>query len=108
MPKRKYYIFLCTNKRSDGHPKGCCMSSGAGKVEERFKELMIRDNLRDRMRVVRTSCLDNCATGPTVAVYPGDVWYQRVQAEDVDEIVESHIKGDCPVERLLLPTDEFA
>ena len=107
MPKRKYYLFLCTNKRADGHPKGCCMSGGADKVQQRFAEILIRDNLRDRMRLVRTSCLDNCATGPTLAVYPDDVWYQHVQPEDVEEIVESHIKGGRPVERLLLPAKDF-
>ena len=83
------------------------MSGGADAVKERFTEIMLRDNLRGRMRIVRTSCLDNCAKGPTLAVYPDDVWYQGVQADDVEEIVESHIKGGRPVERLLLPTDEF-
>ena len=107
MPKRKHYIFLCTNQRSPGHPKGCCMSGGADAVKERFTEIMLRDNLRGRMRIVRTSCLDNCAKGPTLAVYPDDVWYQGIQPDDVEEIVESHIKGGQPVKRLLLPTDEF-
>lgn len=108
MAKRRHYIFLCTNQRAEGHPKGCCMSAGAEGVRQRFAEIMIRDNLRHRMRVIRTSCLDNCATGPTVAIYPDDVWYRGVRVEDVEEIVESHIKGGRPVERLLLRDDDFA
>jgi len=38
-----------------------------------------------------------------VVVYPEGVWYGRVKPEDVDEIIESHILGDKPVERLRIP-----
>jgi (2Fe-2S) ferredoxin len=33
-------------------------------------------------------------------VYPDAVWYGGVTAADVDEIIESHIIGNKPVERL--------
>ena len=42
-----------------------------------------------------------CAIGPAVLVYPDGVWYAHVQPEDVNEIVESHVKGGVPVERLV-------
>ena len=83
------------------------MGNGAGAVRDRFAEVLVREGLKDRVRVVRTSCLDNCSRGPTVAIYPDDVWYQKVQAQDVEEIVESHFKNGRPVERLLLPPSEF-
>jgi (2Fe-2S) ferredoxin len=35
-------------------------------------------------------------------VYPDDVWYQYVDEEDVDEIIESHLMGDKKVERLII------
>ena len=41
--------------------------------------------------------------GPTVVVYPEAVWYDGVTPDDVEEIVESHIVGGRPVERLRLP-----
>jgi (2Fe-2S) ferredoxin len=37
-----------------------------------------------------------------VVVYPGGVWYGGVKAEDVAEIVESHIINKTPVTRLML------
>ena len=37
-----------------------------------------------------------------MVVYPDAVWYGFVTAEDVDEIVESHIVNGQPVERLRL------
>jgi (2Fe-2S) ferredoxin len=38
-------------------------------------------------------------------VYPEGVWYTFVDRDDIDEIVESHLKQGRPVERLLLPPD---
>jgi (2Fe-2S) ferredoxin len=38
-----------------------------------------------------------------VVVYPEAVWYGGVTPADVNEIVESHIIGNRPVERLIIP-----
>jgi (2Fe-2S) ferredoxin len=35
-------------------------------------------------------------------VYPEGVWYGGVTLADVDEIVDSHIVGGKPVERLMM------
>ena len=83
------------------------MQGGAEAVRQRFSEILVRENLKDTFRVVRSSCLDNCSRGPTLAIYPDDVWYQGVRPEDVEEIVESHLKNGRPVERLVLAPDEF-
>ena len=83
------------------------MGRGADLVRDRFAERIRERSLRDDVRVVRTSCLDNCSKGPTLAVYPDDVWYQGVTAGDVDEILDSHLGHGRPVERLVLPPEEF-
>ena len=38
-----------------------------------------------------------------MVVYPEAVWYGHVSPADVDEIIESHIVGGRPVERLIIP-----
>ena len=38
------------------------------------------------------TCLGPCTLGPTVLVYPDGVWYSGVKVEDVEEIVEEHLK----------------
>jgi (2Fe-2S) ferredoxin len=38
-------------------------------------------------------------------VYPEAVWYTFVDASDIDEIVESHLKNGQVVDRLLVPPD---
>ena len=38
-------------------------------------------------------------------VYPEAVWYTYVDKDDIDEIVESHLKNGQVVERLLTPAN---
>ena len=54
------------------------------------------------MRSNHSGCLDQCEHGPTVVVYPEAIWYGFVTLNDVEEIIESHIIGGKPVERLRL------
>ena len=68
----------------------------------RFKELVAKLGLKGEVRANAAGCMDACAFGITVVVYPEGVWYGRVKLEDVDEIVQSHIIGGVPVERLRL------
>ena len=57
------------------------------------------------MRVNKAGCLDRCAGGPVAVVYPEGTWYQFIDQDDIDEIVDSHLKEGRVVQRLLLPPD---
>ena len=61
--------------------------------------------LKGLVRVNRAGCLDACATGVSVVVYPEAVWYTFVDNADIDEIIDSHLKKGQVVERLRLPDD---
>jgi (2Fe-2S) ferredoxin len=37
---------------------------------------------------------------PVVVVYPEGVWYERVDTDNIDEIIDEHIKKGKVVERL--------
>lgn len=100
MPPYQRHIFVCTNRRPADNPKGCCALKGSEAVLERFKEELHRRGLKGRLRANAAGCLDACAFGTSVVVYPEGVWYAGVQVEDVLEIVESHLLGGRPVERL--------
>lgn len=99
-PQLERHIFICTNRRDPGNPKGCCASKGAEKVREAFKKAVFDEDLRATMRANAAGCLDQCEHGVTVVVYPEQVWYGRVTLQDVPEIVRSHLKDGVPVERL--------
>src|SRR4051794_38815251 len=102
MPIRPYekHVFVCTNERPPDDPKGSCANKGSEAIRERFKVLVAQKGLKGRVRANAAGCLDFCAQGCTVVVYPEAVWYGRVKLEDVDEIVEKHIVGGEPVARL--------
>ena len=72
-------------------------------MRESFKQELEKRGLRGEVRANAAGCLDQCAFGVTVVVYPEGVWYARVKTEDVPEIVDEHIIGGRPVERLRMP-----
>ena len=55
-----------------------------------------------QVRVNKSGCLDRCAGGPVAVVYPDAVWYSYVDAQDIDEIVDSHLKNGRIVTRLVI------
>jgi|SRR3954447_3138250 (2Fe-2S) ferredoxin len=102
MPKFEKHIFICTNQRPEGHPRGCCDPTGRCELQGLFKKKLAEHGLHKTVRANKAGCLDQCEHGPTVVVYPEAVWYGGVTAADVEEIISSHIVGGKPVERLLL------
>ncbi len=51
MGKRRYYVFLCTNDRAPDNPKGSCGQNGAEDVRERFAQVVMREELRQTVRI---------------------------------------------------------
>ncbi|HQZ41074.1 MAG TPA: hypothetical protein PLH72_18770 [Vicinamibacterales bacterium] len=96
------HLFICTNQRPAGHPRGCCDPDASDALQKAFKKALSNRGLSRRMRANRSGCLDQCEHGPTVVVYPDAVWYGGVTAADVDEIVDAHLIGGAPVARLRL------
>lgn len=68
-----------------------------------FKQALTERGLQTQIRAQRAGCLDACAFGPALVVYPEGTYYGNVQLTDVAEIVESHLVNNQPVERLKLP-----
>jgi (2Fe-2S) ferredoxin len=94
------HVFICVNRREPGNPKGCCAEKGAEEVRDAFKQLLHDKGLKGRIRANAAGCLDQCSRGVSVVVYPEQIWYGGVTAADVSEIVEQHLLGGVPVERL--------
>ncbi|MBK7875153.1 MAG: (2Fe-2S) ferredoxin domain-containing protein [Planctomycetes bacterium] len=107
MSKFQRHVFICTNERKPGDPKGCCAARGAAEVAEAFKEKLYARGFKRIVRPNKAGCLDQCAFGVAVVVYPEQVWYGHVTTADVDEIIEQHIVGGKPVERLVIPSEKL-
>ena len=96
----KRQVLICTSKS--------CVANGSEAVLEAFKSQLIAENLlffkgnRDGdIQCITCGSVGFCAIGPAVLVYPDGIWYAHVTPADVPEIIESHLKGGVPVERLV-------
>ncbi len=101
-PPYAKHVFICTNRRPDGSPKGSCAEKGSEEVQLAFKKELDAQGLKGTIRPNKSGCLDACERGVAVVVYPEGVWYGGVKVEDVKEIVEQHLVNGQPVQRLLM------
>jgi (2Fe-2S) ferredoxin len=92
-------VFVCTNRRPDGSPRGCCASKGSESLRLALKKELDAQEVKG-VRANTAGCLDACERGVSMVVYPEQVWYGPVTADDVSEIVTSHLKNGQVVERL--------
>ena len=77
-----------------------CHSSGSLAVMKALNAEILRKDLAEEIKVVETGCNGYCAAGPVMVVYPEGIFYQKVTAEDVPELVSEHLLKGRPVERL--------
>ncbi len=98
----RYHVFFCTNLRADGSE--CCQKFAAQAMRDyakkRSKALGIAG--AGGVRVNTAGCMDRCAEGPVLVVYPDEVWYSYVDQQDIDEIIEEHLVNGRVVERLMI------
>lgn len=99
MNKPTKHIFVCTSSRMTGVAKGFCHTKGAIEIIQSFTEKLEEEDITDVM-VSNTGCFGICEKGPIVLIYPDNVWYGSVSPDDVEEIVEEHIKKGEIVKRL--------
>jgi (2Fe-2S) ferredoxin len=93
MPHRKRYLFVCTNRREEGNPKGSCAQKGSEAVVKRLKEELIRLGVHKEVRACSSSCLDMCETGISIVQEPDHVAYGHVTLEDVPELAKAVAEG---------------
>ena len=69
-------------------------------MKARVKKLGL--NGEGKVRINRSGCLDRCAQGPLMVIYPQAIWYTFVDNDDIDEIIESHLVNGQVVARLVV------
>lgn len=107
MAKFHKHILICTHERAQGNSRGCCKHSGSEEVLLEFKKLITDMGLKRKVRANQSGCMDQCAKGPVVVVYPDNVWYGGVSKEDVPKILHEHVLGGRLLANLQIPDDEL-
>ena len=85
-----------------------CAASGSVPIIENFRKSIAERGLDGKIKVVRCGCFGFCVKGPIVKIMPDNTFYTQVEADDVEEIIDTHIVNGGRVERLLYREDENA
>ena len=94
------HVFFCLNQRDPGEES--CARQGAQAGFDRCKSRVKEAGMSGpgQVRVNKAGCLDRCSGGPVLVVYPEAVWYQYVDTDDIEEIIQEHLVNGRIVERL--------
>jgi len=99
-PFFKYHVFFCVNQREGG--EACCAAKGAQAMRDYAKKKIKALKLSGpgQCRINNAGCMDRCAEGPVIAIYPEGTWYTYVDQHDIDEIIDEHLVHGRVVDRL--------
>lgn len=105
MPRPKRHVFVCSQSRPPGHPRGSCGAKGCADVVDEFLRQWQQRQCFTEVVVTPGGCIGPCSMGPNVLVYPEGVMHNNVSTADVSEIFDAHLLGGAPVERLQAPAN---
>ncbi|MEE9567972.1 MAG: (2Fe-2S) ferredoxin domain-containing protein [Candidatus Binatia bacterium] len=83
-------IFMCNNNRHGESPS--CGHNGSEEMVEELKKVAKERNLKGKLRVAKSGCLDLCAFGPNLMIWPEGIWYMKVTKTDIPEIIDTYLK----------------
>jgi NADH:ubiquinone oxidoreductase subunit F (NADH-binding)/(2Fe-2S) ferredoxin/NAD-dependent dihydropyrimidine dehydrogenase PreA subunit len=78
-----------------------CHAQGGTKIVQAFREEIKNQALDGSVELRTTGCHGFCEQGPIVVIHPEGIFYSRLKAEDVSEVVTETIVNNRIVERLL-------
>ncbi len=94
----RFHLFVCTQQKPEGVVS--CPASGSFAVLDALDRQIQAGGLDGDCQLTTCGCMGLCDEGPVMVVYPAGVWYRRVQASDVGEIVDAHLRQGRAVGRL--------
>ena len=78
-----------------------CQALGSEEVADAFVREIKHQGLENKVDFRRTGCHGFCERGPLVVIFPQQICYLGVNAQDVSEIVSQTLIENKLVERLL-------
>ena len=94
------HVFVCVAGKT-------CPGRGGDEIGARLKQMAKEAGITRRIRVNKSGCLNQCAGGPMIVVYPEVIWYAGVTLDDVEEIFEKTVMRGEVIPRLLHTTPDI-
>lgn len=89
------HLFICTNTAT-------CAQHGTDEIQQYLKARLRELGLHREFRANKSGCLDGCSLAPVAVLYPEGIWYRITTKEEAEEVLQQHIIGGKPVERLMV------
>ncbi len=91
----KQHLFVCTNTSS-------CARHNSEEIQKYLKGRLRELGLKADVRANKSGCLDACEHSPITVIYPEGIWYRLATEQDAELVLQQHIIGGKPVERLMV------
>ena len=79
----------------------CGQARGSLKVIESLKKAIQKKNMANKVKIKVTGCHGFCEVEPNIIIQPENIFYQKVQPKDAEEIASLTILKNETIERLL-------
>jgi len=77
-----------------------CLAYGTQKIIDCFRQEIEKQQLEARVEFRTSGCHGFCERGPMVVIHPQKIFYQRIKAEDVPEIITRTVLAGEVIDRL--------
>jgi len=84
------HLYVCIKQRDTG--EDCCIDRNGEAIRDQLKAYVKASGLTGKVRISGSGCMDLCAKGANVMVYPGERWYSAVTLEDIGQLIERELK----------------
>lgn len=82
-----------------------CISSGAEEVMNKLQQEIKERGLENEVDVFPTGCMGPCTQGPLLKCKPSNTVYQKVDCNNIKDVVQSQLVDKKPMEDLLIFCD---
>ena len=91
------HVFVCTNKRPEGHVRGSCAAKDSEGIRNFLKARIKELGLEETIRINTSGCLDYCEFGPVAVSYPKGDWFKIASLEQAEDFLQNYVLADTAV-----------